>query len=97
MNTNFYSPWFSPTVNRKPASTVSVADALSTRPPIGFNFQIPDREVANIFSNHYIYQWAVESLSLLVAASLTEDDYGFVQQRISEVLVALLDLLAVRI
>ena len=34
MNTNFYGLWFSPTENRTQLS-VSVADALSTRPLIG--------------------------------------------------------------
>ena len=51
--------------------------------------------MANNYSNHNIYKWAIESLSCLVAASIEEDQYGFVQQRIAEVIAALLDLLAV--
>ena len=39
MNTKFYSFWFDPTGNRT-KSTVSVADALFTRPLIGLTLYI---------------------------------------------------------
>ncbi|CAK8681287.1 unnamed protein product [Clavelina lepadiformis] len=60
-----------------------------------FITELPDRKAGNIFADHQIYRWSIQSISFLTAASITEDDYGFVQRRLHEVLGALLDLLSV--
>jgi len=56
-----------------------------------------EREESNmsLFNNLQMLHWSIEGLCNLVASSLTEDKYGVVQVKLSDILSSLLDLLEI--
>jgi len=47
----------------------------------------------DMFAGHQLLLWAIEGLSEVVAASITDDVYGTTQKRLSEILSSLVTLL----
>nr|CAB3267105.1 nucleoporin NDC1 [Phallusia mammillata] len=54
--------------------------------------KMPDRSAANLFSGRCVCKWALQSISIVVEASFTEDNFGVVQRRLHEIIAVLLDL-----